>query len=60
MGPNSTKKPLHTKHVPALCMRTQPVIRPLRYDEAKDISCFLDKERKYRHMKFKRLIFYQP
>jgi len=39
--PNNTKKkiPLHTKHVPAMCVRTQPVIRPLKYDEAKDISC---------------------
>jgi len=54
------KRPLHTKHVPAMCVHTQPVIRPLRYDKAKDVSCVLDKERKYHNMKCICLILHQP
>lgn len=59
--PNNTKKrPLRTKHVPAMCVHTQPVTRPLRYDKAKHISCVLDKERKYHNMKCICLILHQP
>lgn len=42
-----------------VCVWTQPGIRQLRCDEAKDILCVLDKERKYRNMKFICLILHQ-
>jgi hypothetical protein len=54
------KETLHIKHVPAMCVRTQLVILPLRYDEETDIPRVLDKERKYLHMKGECLILHQP